>query len=77
MTNSGDKNGPKVFYYVCGDFVIKIHQRNMTCLKKSNFTYFGVNLEIGNQDKCSVVQKIYYDCTDDVRKWFKKAKETF
>lgn len=78
MANRGCKNSPNsiTFCYICGDFVVKKHQRNITdFVKKVYFAYFGV--EIGNQDKCWVPHKVCYVCVEDLRKWYKKEKKAF
>jgi len=76
MANRGCKNSPNTFCYMCGDFVVKDHQRNITdFVKKLYFAYFGV--EIGNQDKCWVPLKVCYVCVEDLRKLYKKEKKAF
>ena len=71
--NRGYKNSPNTFCYLCGDFVVKKHQRNIIdFVKKVYFLYFGI--EIGNQDKCCVPCKVCYVCVVNLRKWYNKEQ---
>lgn len=76
MCNRGCKNCPNSFCYICGEFVVKKHQRNITdFVKKVYFAYFGV--KIGDQEKHWAPHKVCYVCVEDLRKWSKKEKKAF
>ena len=76
MVNRDCKVSHNAFCYICGNFVIKKHQRNITdFIKKVYFAYFGI--EIKNQDKSWVPHKVCYVCVEDLRKWSKKEKIAF
>lgn len=76
MASRGCKNSPDSFCYICGEFVIKKHQRNIAeFVKKVYYSYFGVKL--GDQEKLWALQKVCYVCVEDLRKWSKMEKQTF
>lgn len=76
MSTRGCKNSANSFCYICGEFVIKKHQRNITdFVKKVYLAYFGTRL--GDQDKSWAPHKVCYVCVEDLRKWSKKEKKTF
>lgn len=76
MSNRGCKNSADSFCYICGEFVIKKHQRNITdFVQKVYFSYFGIKL--GDQDKSWAPHKVCYVCVEDLRKWSKKEKKAF
>lgn len=76
MSTRGCKNSANSFCYICGEFVIKKHQRNITdFVKKVYLAYFGTRLD--DQDKSWAPHKVCYVCVEDLRKWSKKEKKTF
>lgn len=76
MSNRGCKNSADSFCYICGEFVIKKHQRNITdFVKKVYLSYFGTKL--GDQEKSWAPHKVCYVCVEDLRKWSKKERKTF
>ena len=76
MANRGCKNFPNSFCYICGEFVIKKNQRNITeFVKKVYFSYFKIKL--GDQQKSWAPHKVCYVCVEDLRKWSKKEKKAF
>lgn len=76
MSSRGCKNSANSFCYICGKFVIKKHQRNITdFVEKVYLAYFGTKL--GDQDKSWAPHKVCYVCVEDLRKWSKKEKKHF
>jgi hypothetical protein len=66
----------KLFFYICGEFVIKIQQRNITgFIRKVYYAYFGVKL--GDQDKSWAPHEVCYGCVEDLRKWSRGKKNAF
>lgn len=73
MASCGCKNFPDSFCYICGKFVIKKHQSNITdFVKKVYFSYF--ENKFGDQDKQWAPHKICYVCIEDPRKLSKVRK---
>lgn len=69
-------NSPDNFCYICGEFVIKKHQRSITeFVKNVYFAYFGVKL--GDQQKAWAPHKVCYVCVEDLRKWSCGKKKSF
>jgi hypothetical protein len=69
-------NSPNCFYYICGEFMVKKHQRNITgFIRKVYYAYFGVKL--GDQDYSWASQKVCYVCVEDLMKWSKGKKKAF
>ena len=61
-------NSPNAFCYICGEFTIKKHQRNVTdFIKRVYSAYFGVKL--GDVGKPWAPQKVCYVCVEDLQKW--------
>ncbi|GBL76983.1 hypothetical protein AVEN_12646-1 [Araneus ventricosus] len=76
MSTLGCVNSPDNFCYICGEFVIKKHQRKITdFVKKVYFAYFGVKL--GDQNKSWAPKTVRYICVEDLRRWSKGTKKTF
>ena len=77
IMNRGCKNNANSFCYICGKFVVKKYQRNITeFVKMVYLTYFGTSL--GDQDKSWAPHKVCYVCVENLRKWSKKKdKQTF
>ena len=74
MKNCRCKNSADSFCYICGEFIIKKHQRNITKFVKGVYlAYFGTI--IGDQDKSWAPHKVCYVCVEDLRKWSKKRKQ--
>jgi hypothetical protein len=73
MSSRGCVNSPNCFCYICGEFMIKKHQRNiMGVIRKVHYAYLGVKL--GDQDKSRAPHKVCYVCVEDLRKWSKGKK---
>jgi hypothetical protein len=71
MSSRGFVNSPNCFCYMCGEFMIKKHQRNIIgFIRKVYYAYIGV--ELGDQGKSWASDKIRYVCVQDLRKWSKK-----
>jgi hypothetical protein len=74
MSSRGCVNSPNCFCYICGEFMIKKHQRNIKgFIIKLYYTYFGVKM--GYQDKSCAPHKVCYVCVEDLRNW-SKLKQT-
>jgi hypothetical protein len=59
---------------MCGEFIIKKHQRNITgFVIQVYYAYFGVKL--GDENSWAV-DKVCYVCAEDLRKWSKRKKES-
>ena len=66
-------NLPDEFCYVCGEYIIKGDERNITNqVKKLYFAYFGVKL--GDQDKSWAPNKVCLQCLRDLGLWFAKKE---
>lgn len=69
-------NSLNSFCYICGEFMVKKHQRNITeFVKNVYFAYFGVKL--GDQEKSWAPHKVCYVCVEDLRKWSNRKKKSF
>ena len=76
MQNSGCKTHADNFCYICGEFVVKKHKKNITDFVKMVYlSYFGTNL--GDQDKSWAPHKVCYVCVEDLKKWSTKEKQAF
>jgi hypothetical protein len=70
MASRGCVNSPNSFRYICGEFMIKKHQRNITdFVRKVYYAYFGVKL--GDVNKPWAPQKVCYVCVQGLRRWVK------
>lgn len=76
MASRGCLNLPDNFCYICGEYVVKKHQRKITdFVQKVYHAYFGVKL--GDQDKPWAPHKVCAVCVEDLRRWSKGKKKTF
>lgn len=76
MAARGCRVSPDSFCYICGSFVVKKQQRNITdFVKKVYFAYFGVKL--CDQDKSWAPHKVCSICVEELRQWFHGRKKSF
>jgi len=76
MKNRICKNSADSFCYICREFIIKKHQRNITKFVKGVYLAYFVTI-IRDQDKSWALHKVCYICVEDLRKWSKKEKTAF
>lgn len=68
-------HNPDHFCYICGLYVTKKQQRNITEFVKTAYqAYFGFS--IGNQDKCWLPHQVCHTCVEQLRKWFQGEKKS-
>lgn len=66
MASRGCANSPNNFCYICGEFVVKKQQRNITdFVKKVYYAYFGIKL--GDQDKTWAPHRVCSICVEELR----------
>ena len=76
MTSRGCVNFSESFCYICGEFVVKKQQRNITNLvEKVYFAYFGEKL--GDQDKSWTPHGVCLGCVEGLRMWSKGKVKSF
>lgn len=76
MASRGCVTSPDCFCYICGTYVVKKQQRNISdFVKKVYFDYFGMNL--GNQDKPWAPHKVCSICVEELRQWSQGKKQSF
>ena len=76
MTSRGCVNSSEGFCYICGEFVVKKNQRNITnFVEKVYFAYFGV--KIGDQDKSWTTHGVCLGCVEGLRMWSKGKVKSF
>jgi hypothetical protein len=76
MSIRGCVNYPNCFCYICGKFMIKKHQRNITgFISKVYYSHFDVKL--GDQHKSWAPHKVCFVCVQDLRKWSKEENKAF
>ena len=75
MKNRRCKNSAYSFCYICGEFIIKKHQRNITKFVKG--VYLAYFWTIIGDHTVWAPHKVCYVCVEDLRKWFKKEKTAF
>ena len=62
------KKGPNVFYYICGEYLIKDQRLNIRDFRKQEYqAYFGMKLR--NQDKNSAPHQMCKSCTESLRNY--------
>ena len=72
----GCVNSPEIFCYICGEFVGKKQQRNITdFVEKVYFAYFGV--KIGDQNKSWAPHGFCLGCVEGLRMWSKVKVKSF
>lgn len=68
MASRGCINNPNSFCYICGEYVVKKRQRNITdFVKKAYYAYFGMKL--GDQEKKWAPHIVCHTCVEHLRKW--------
>lgn len=76
MAPRGCVISPDNFCFICGEFIVKSQQRNISdFVKKVYFAYF--KLKLGDQDKPWAPHKVCRRCEEDLRLWFKRKKNSF
>ena len=76
MAQRGCVISPDNFCFICGEYIVKSQQRNISdFVKKVYFAYF--KLKLGDQDKPWAPHKVCRRCEEDLRLWFKGKKNSF
>lgn len=73
MDPSGCKNSVDRFCYICGSYVLKRQQQNITSFVNEAYeAYFGIKIK--DQDKSWVPHKVCRTCAESLRLWSKGGK---
>lgn len=75
-SRGGCVTSPDCFCYICGNYVVKEQQRNISdFVEKVYFAYFGMKL--GDQDKPWAPHKVCSICDEELRQWSQGEKKMF